>query len=194
MKLPILATLILAIAGCATPYKPTVDEHNSARVRFVTEHPASVVGIEATTVNFHPNGCSPSAASNTIDSQSQAIALLVGNASFGTPIFAVMQPKDALTNLGMPGQVPSKQDLYTEKKIPASKPFSFSMRATYRTGYNTQATCAVGLEFLPQPGVDYEAAYVKVGDACSVRLVQLSNDGQTTQATSVNARRLRTCE
>lgn len=194
MKTPILVAFTLAISGCASPYKPTVDERSAARIRFVTEHPASVQGIEATLVNFHPNRCSPSAASGTIGSESQAIALLIGNVSLGTPIFAVMQPKGALTNLGMPGQVPSKQDLYTEKNIPANTPFSFSMRATYRSGYNTQTTCALGLEFLPVPGADYEAAYVKVGDACSIRLSQLSNNGQVTQASPVTAQRLKTCE
>lgn len=194
MKRPILVTLSVVIAGCAAPYKPTVDPDRSARIRFVTEHPASVQGIEATFVNHHPNRCSPSAGSNTIDAQSQSIALLIGNVSLGTPMFAMMQPKDALTNLGMPGPVPSKQDLYTEKTIPANDPFSFSMRATYRSGYNMQTTCSLGVEFVPVPGADYEAAYVKVGDGCSIRLVQLSSNGSGSLNTPVAAKRLRTCD
>lgn len=192
MRLMLSIVVAGILAACATPYAPVLDGRPTARIRFVTEHPTSIDGIEAyTRVHYHPGYCSPSARSdahhNTYDSRSQLIARLTGN----TPIFVTQH--GATVRLGIPGEPSAKESLYVEAPIAAGQPFRFSMRINYRAQWLARVGCAVGVQFRPEADADYEAVYSRVGEGCAIKLFRLTLAGTSVQKTQIPAAKLPDC-
>jgi len=179
------ATVLLAVAvpvvvaGCSSAYKPTLEGKPIARVRFITEHPTSTAGIEATFVGYLTQRCNPFNLTDLSGQYYQRVAILAGNASLGTPLFAMQQPADAMVRQGMPGEPPSNDSLYSERRVPAGENFSFGMSSSYRVGLNRVATCSVAGAFTPEVDTDYQAVYLQVGlYGCAVRLSKYAVAGK----------------
>jgi hypothetical protein len=171
-------TAPLLIAGCATDYKPKIEGKATARVRFITEHPSTTQGIEATFVSVAKNHCRAANSSDISGNYYQRLAILTGNASLGTPLFAMQQPAGAMVRQGMPGEAPTNGTLYSESRVPAGESFPLNMSTTYRASLTRVASCTVAGSFTPEPDTDYQAIYQQVGMyGCAVRLSKYAVGG-----------------
>jgi hypothetical protein len=142
-----IAAAAFILAGCATAYQAPAGDQ-IARIRLV----ATQTAINS---NTHMRGFDSGSCTNPMDMG------MVG----GIARMFDEQP------LGIPGADSFPKLTFVERKIPAGKPYLFTVRTLSGRG-----SCVVTASFLPAIGKDYEIATSWEPDTCKVVLYQVSTD------------------
>ncbi len=158
------------LAACAAPYKPVLDNKDTARIRFVSQFTSPAIAAVL------KNGCVPKSQLSW-----DAHAETIGTVTLFTP--DRWHPA-ATESLGMPSP-PTRTPwmVYIERNIPARQVISLGFYTSWPGIASMYATCSSGLKFVPESGADYEITFEGISGGCNVTLRRLvPKDGETSRA------------
>jgi hypothetical protein len=178
MMRAIAMVLVLALVGCAEPYKRDLAGKASARVRMVSTFSGPARPALIT------KECVPPPLSDIQwAGAAEEMAVLPGRGR---------EPKRE--SIGMPMTSLPEYASFTEQQIPAG----VAVRLAFR-GMNGNAACTIATQFTPQEGADYEVIYGEESGGragrCTIAVFQLraTTDGKAVRSPVSDLQRVPRC-